>query len=262
MTAPATRPIRVRELAEGRGRLLEFGKPPANILDRNLMGALGEALAEAAGERSLRFILLTGSGEHFSYGASVPEHLPGDVEAMLPAFHDLLRRLDQFFLPPVIAAVRGRCLGGGLELALACDLLAVHPRATLGCPEIQLGVFPPAASALLPLRLPAGRASALILSGGTLSGEEAMTAGLADFAAGEGPFLEAVEAWADARFGRHSAVSLRHARSAARWPWRDALERILPALEQRYLEELMALEDPREGLQAFLEKRKPVWGDC
>lgn len=260
--SPATGPaVQRRPLSGGRGLLLEFDGGKGNVLDRALMGALEEALVAAAGETGLRFLVLAGAGEHFSFGASVPEHLPGQVETMLPAFHGLLRRLDELDLPPVIAAVRGRCLGGGLELALTCDLVAVEPDAFLGCPEVKLAVFPPAGSALLPLRLPAGRAAAALLSGQVLSGSEAVAAGLADLETAPGRLLEEVEAWATERFGGLSAAALRQARHAARWPWRDALHRVLPELERRYLDQLMALRDPVEGLQAFVAHRKPEWED-
>jgi len=257
----ATGTVRRQPLAGSRGLLLEFGGSKGNVLDRALMGQLEDALVDVAGEAGLRFLVLAGAGPHFSFGASVPEHLPGQVETMLPAFHGLLRRLDELDLPPVIAAVRGCCLGGGLELALACDVIAVEPDASLGCPEIKLGVFPPAGCALLPLRLPVGRAAAALLAGETFSGSAAAAAGLAELETGPGRLLEEVEAWAAERFGGLSAAALRQARHAARWPWRDALRRVLPELERRYLEELMPLRDPQEGLQAFLARRKPEWED-
>ncbi|RMH03214.1 MAG: cyclohexa-1,5-dienecarbonyl-CoA hydratase [Planctomycetota bacterium] len=250
--------VAVRPLLAGAGRLLELGPPPANVLDRALMEALGKALAEAAADPDLKLVVLAGAGDHFSYGASVPEHLPGQVEAMLPAFHALLRSFDDLELPPVAAAVRGRCLGGGLELALACDRIVVAPEARLGCPEIRLGVFPPAGAALLPLRLPAGRAAGLVQSGVLLSGEEAAAAGLADAPAADDP-LAAIEDWARAELLPLSASSLRHARRASRWPWRRAWREVLPELERAYLEELMRSADAEEGLRAFLAKRRPEW---
>ncbi len=248
-----------REILDGAGVVLELGPAPANILDRAAMTALGEELKTVAGQAGVKFVVLTGSGEHFSYGASVPEHLPGEVDAMLPEFHALIGQMNELPLPPLVAAVRGRCLGGGFELALACDVIIAAPDAQMGCPEVRLGVFPPAGAALLPLRVPAGRAAVMLQTGSLISGAEAATMGLVDLAVPEGDLLEGVGEWAKATLEPLSGAAVRYARRATRWPWRDACSRVLPELEQVYLKELMATEDAVEGLQAFLGKRNPEW---
>lgn len=250
-----------RPLLDERAALLELGPPPANLLTREAVAALRGELAELAPDPALKLIVITGAGSHFSYGASVAEHLPGAVEAMLPEFHRLLRDLDELPLPPVLAAVAGRCLGGGFELALACDLIAVDSDAELGCPEVRLGVFAPAASALLPLRASAGYAVSLLLSGATLAGSEALRRGIADLEAPAGSVLATAEDWARKRLLGHSSAALRQARRAARWPWRDALARVLPGLERQYLGELMRTHDAVEGLEAFVARRTPRWED-
>jgi len=180
---------------------------------------------------------------------------------MLPEFHAFLSKIDSLNLPPVVAAVDGRCFGGGFELALACDVIAVGPKAQLGCPEIKLGVFPPAGSALLPLRIPAGRASTMVTSGAIVAGVEAAGLGIADLDIPEGDLLEGIQQWAIANIIPASASSLRHARRASRWPWTDVFERILPKLEKQYLDELMQTKDAAEGINAFLEKRAPEWSN-
>src|SRR6185503_8308761 len=93
--------------------------------------------------RELRAIVLEAEGPHFSFGASVEEHLPEQIRGALARLGALLRRVASA-PAPVIAAVRGQCLGGGLELVLACDLVVAESSAQLGTPEIRLGVFPPA----------------------------------------------------------------------------------------------------------------------
>ena len=257
----AVAPVARRELLDGAGAVLELGPAPGNILDRAAIAALGEELAAVAAEPGLKLVVITGAGEHFSYGASVPEHLPGEVETMLPEFHDLLGAMNELALPPVVPAVRGRCLGGGFELALACDVIIAAPDAQMGCPEVRLGVFPPAGAALLPLRVPAGRAAVLLQTGSLIRGAEAATMGLVDLAVPEGDLLDGVEEWARATLAPLSGAAVRFARRATRWPWRDACQRVLPELERLYLEELMSTEDAVEGLQAFLAKRDPVWSD-
>lgn len=232
------------------------------------MAELQEALALAAADSDVKLVVLKGAGEQFSYGASVPEHTPDQVGSMLPEFHALLRAMNDLELPPLMALVQGRCLGGGFEVALACDLIAATDDAQMGCPEIHLGVFPPAGSALLPLRVSAGRANAMLLSGSTIDAAEGARLGLVDISLGAfSPASDAasatpaaaVEAWAVKNLLRHSGVALRQARKASRWPWKRALHEELPRLEQQYLEELMATEDAVEGIQAFLDKRKPIW---
>lgn len=249
--------VRLDETA--RVAVVEFGAPPANLLDRATVAALDAALDEVAARSDLGGVVLRGRGDHFSYGASVQEHLPGELEAMLPEFHALLRRIGDPKLPPVLALVGGRCLGGGLELALACDLVAVTPGAELGCPEVRLGVFPPAAAALLPLRLGAGEALRMVVHGHVVDAAVARRSGLAELEfTGHDPEAEAA-AWLAERHRPLSAAALRQARHAARWPWREALGTRLEALERQYLDELMATEDAHEGLTAFLERRLPTW---
>ncbi len=252
-----------REILDGAGVVLELGPAPANILDRAAMEALGHELEVVAADRSVKVAVIAGAGDHFSFGASVPEHLPGQVESMLPEFHHLLRTMNELRLPPLVAAVRGMCLGGGLELALACDRIVAAADAKLGCPEVKLAVFPPAGSALLPLRVQAGHASSLLCSGELVSGARAAEIGLVEqgLEAGADP-VAAAEAWAAKELVPLSGTALRFARHAARWPWRDACEGILPDLERTYLQALMKTEDAVEGLQAFLDKRKPVWKNC
>ena len=224
------------------------------------MGELVQALAEASADPSLKLVVLKGAGAQFSYGASVPEHTPDLVGDMLPGFHALLRAMNDLPLPPLMALIQGRCLGGGFEVALGCDLIAATEDAQLGCPEIHLGVFPPAGSVLLPLRVPAGRAACMLLSGSTVDAQEAERLGLVDVPLGEtNEPLAAVEAWAAKNLLRHSGAALRQGRKASRWPWTRAIHEELPRLEQQYLEELMSTEDAVEGIQAFLDKRKPEW---
>lgn len=248
-----TTPIKLQTFFDGAALLLEFGPAPANIVDREAISDMRGALKEAAVRPELKVVVIRGEGKHFSYGASVAEHVPGEVDKMLPEFHALLDEMNQPGLPPLIAEVHGRCLGGGLELALACDLIAVEEDSLLGCPEIKLGVFPPAGSALLPVRLSAGRASAMLLAGATVNGVEALEMGLAELKTDE------VSGWIKSNLLPLSAAALRQTRQATRWPWRDATKRILPILEQQYLGELMATHDAVEGIQSFLEKRKPEW---
>ncbi len=243
---------------QGRVAKLVLAAPPGNVLDRAMLAELQAGAEAIAARGGVNAVVLTGEGPHFSYGAAVEEHLPGEIVATLAALHGLLRRLVK--LPaPTLAAVRGQCLGGGFELALACDLVLAEENARLGCPEIKLAVFPPAASALLPVRIGAARAAELLLTGRSWTAAEAHHHGLVTRLAPPDQLREELETWLERDLLPLSAAALRHATAAARRPVRRALVEDLPDHEHRYLEELMAEPDALEGLQAFLAKRPPRW---
>jgi len=251
-------PVRAWTEKEGALLRLRLARPKANIVDAAMIAALRLALGEHRVAPRLRAALLDAEGPHFSFGASVQEHLPGSFEGMLRGLHALLRELMEFPVP-VLVAVRGQCLGGGLELAAAGSRIFAAPGAMLGQPEMKLAVFPPAASCLLPERIGQSRAEELVLSGRSVGAEEALRIGLVDEVA-EDP-EEAAVAYYERVLAPLSASSLRLAVRAARAGF---LERVLPRLdevERLYIEELMATGDALEGLTAFLEKRPPVWRD-
>ncbi len=243
---------------EENGALFRLGldAPPGNVLDVELIDALRAALARAARDSQVKAVLIESAGEHFSYGASVPEHQAGEIERALPRFHDLFR--DLFDLGrPLVAVTRGQCLGGGLELALGCNWIFASLEARFGLPEIRLGVFPPLGSLLLPGRVGRAQAEMLCLTGNILAAEDALECGLIDFMA-EDPAMAARE-WIRTQLLPHSATALHYATRAVRTLAREELERGLEVLERMYLRELMRTEDAREGIAAFLEKRPPRW---
>ena len=201
-------------------------------------------------------VLLDHEGPHFSFGASVEEHLPENCAAMLAGLHALLgTMLDS--RQPILVAIGGQCLGGGLELAMAGHLLFVAPDAQLGQPEIRLGVFPPAASVLLPLRIAQARAEDLLYSGRSIDGLTAAAWGLANQAAGD-PAAAAL-AYFDAHLADKSASSVAFGVRAARSAFAELARARLAEAEESYLNDLMETHDANEGLAAFLAKRRPAW---
>jgi cyclohexa-1,5-dienecarbonyl-CoA hydratase len=251
--------VRSEWLEEGAVLRLVLDRPKGNVLDAAMVGGLRQALAEARGRTALRAVLLEGEGSHFSFGASVEEHLPESVAGMLAAFHGLFKDLVALERP-LLAAVRGQCLGGGLELAAFCHRVFAAPGAHLGQPELRLGVMAPVGSFLLPRRVGQARADDLLLGGHAVDAEEALRIGLVDEIA-EDPGATAL-AYAKAHFLDKSAASLRVAVHAARWEFDRAFLAHIDALEALYLDRLMALADAKEGIRAFLEKRAPVWQDA
>jgi cyclohexa-1,5-dienecarbonyl-CoA hydratase len=253
---PADAPVRVEPTDEGAFWRVVLGGSKGNILDGKAMEALRRVFEAAGRETELRAVILEGEGKHFSFGASVQEHLPGQVEEMLGSFRETLLALFDSHVTH-LAAVRGQCLGGALELVTCCHRIFASPEAKLGQPEIQLGVFAPAASLLLPERIGRGPAEDLCLSGRVVGAEEAARLGLVDVLAEEPG--EAALSWARDNLLRHSAASLRFAVRAARVGLRRRLARGLEELERLYLDELMQTQDALEGLESFLEKRVPAW---
>lgn len=255
-----TGPLVVERLDDGAIWRVTIGGSKGNILDATLMDALTGAFQDAAAAPHLKAICLEGQGPHFSFGASVPEHLPPQVEAMLARFHGaLLTMLDSAV--PVLAAVRGQCLGGGLELVSLCHRVFATREARLGQPEIVLGVFAPIASLILADRVGRGAADDLCLTGRTVTAEEALAMRLVDQLV-DGDPAEAALAWARTHLLPKSASSLRYAVRAARAGLRARLAAELPSIERLYLDGLMSTADALEGLRAFIERRPAVWRDA
>ena len=247
--------IRLEFTHEERVARITLASPKANIVDRAMIRDLDAAVSQCA-SRALNAIVLAADGPHFSFGASVQEHLPDQIAGTLQSLHALLRRIYEA-PAPVIAAVRGQCLGGGFELVLSCDLIIADRTAQFASPEIKLGVFAPAASALLPVRVGHAVASRLLLTGAAMTGEEAARIGLVAKVADE---LDAgLNQWLESDFLPRSPSSLKFACQAARLHLRRAFEEDLAKLEQLYLCGLMDTSDAVEGIRAFLEKRSPQW---
>jgi cyclohexa-1,5-dienecarbonyl-CoA hydratase len=256
MSPAMATPLKVWLEQEGRLLRLRLARPKANLIDAEMILALDDALSTHLLQPSLGAVLIDAEGPHFSFGASVEEHMPGSCADMLRGLHGLIVRLLESSVP-VLVAVRGQCLGGGLELALAGHLVFVATDAVLGQPEMKLGVFAPAASCLLPECLGAGRALDLLLSGRSIGGAEAAAIGMVREAAADPE--RAALAYFDEHLKPKSASSLRYAVRAARHDYAARVKAKLAAVERLYLDELMTTADALEGLQAFMGKRTAQW---
>ena len=235
---------------------LRLARPKANVNDAAMIAALAQAFDAHRDNPGLLGVLLDHEGPNFSFGASVEEHLPEHCEAMLKSFHALLGTMLDW-PKPILVSVKGQCLGGGLELAMAGHLLFVSPEARLGQPEIKLGVFAPAASVLLPLRIAQSHAEDLLYSGRAIGGATAAAWGLAN-GLSEDPAAMAVEFFEKNLLDK-SAAALACAVRAAREPFAELARARLSDVEALYLEKLMATRDATEGLRAFIDRRQPKW---
>ena len=235
---------------------IRLDRPKANIIDAAMIKALHQTFGDYRDNKDLAAVLLDASGAHFSFGASVEEHMPDSCAQMLKGLHDLVRAMVLFPVP-ILLAIKGQCLGGGLEVAAAGQLLFAAPDANLGQPEMQLGVFAPAASCLLPERLGQSRAEDLLVSGRSVSGTQALEMGLVDFV-NDDPEKAALE-YFDQHLVNKSTSSIRLAVNAARIGYRTRILDKLDEVERLYLGELMSTHDAVEGLVAFVAKRPARW---
>jgi cyclohexa-1,5-dienecarbonyl-CoA hydratase len=239
---------------------LTINRPPFNVLDIPTMEEMNAALDAVRAAADVKLLVITGAGEKaFSAGVEVADHTPDKVDKMIEVFHGIFRRMRELPMP-TLAAVNGAALGGGMEVAIACDMIVAAAGAKFGQPEIKLAVFPPVAAVLLPRLMPPTRAMELLLGGDNIVAEEAQRVGLVNRVFAKETFAADVKAFATPFLGLSRAAlasALKAIRAAADKPFGAALD----AAEGIYLKELMASEDAKEGLAAFLEKRKPTWRD-
>jgi len=249
-------PLVTTRVADGIGTLT-LDHPPLNILTHAVLDALFAALASLKDDPTLRVLVLQAEGKHFSAGADVAEHLPPQHRTLIPRFMETIRAVNEFPLP-VLAAVRGRCLGGGFELAQAADIIVAGESAMFGQPEIVLGVTAPAACALLPGRCAPAVAATLLFSGDPIGALEARAVGIVRRVV-PNVDVESETAALAARIAQHSRAALRMTKLGLR---AEPMAREAAAMRRNetiYLDELMATRDAVEGLTAFIEKRSPAW---
>lgn len=235
--------------------------PKANVLTMAMMGEIAAAL-EAHRERGdLKLVVLRGAGGNFSFGASVPEHLPATAAEMLRTFHRLARSIANYPVP-VASLVEGRCLGGAFELVLASHLVFATPNVVFACPEVKLGVVPPVLSVLGPHRLGSALTERLLLTGAELDAARAAAIGMvSELLPAEREPGEWLLAWYDQNLAPLSSFALREATWAGRHG-SGLLQSIgvpLDEAEARYLARIVPSHDANEGLAAFIARRAPRW---
>src|SRR4030042_109081 len=156
--------------------ILTLSRSPLNVLNIEMMEEISTYFEELRKEKSLKLLVIQGVGKAFSAGVDVGEHLGDSANKMIEVFHKIFRLMDILKVPS-IAAVNGAALGGGCELALYCDMVIAVEKAKFGQPEIQVGVIPPIAALIFPRMIGRKKAMELILSGDTVSAQEALALG-------------------------------------------------------------------------------------
>lgn len=251
-----------REVKDNVG-YLTIQSPPANALSTTVFADLTKQLNEIEKDETIKAVVLHGEGRFFSAGADIKEFTAlqetSDYEALAKNGQVVFERMERYHIP-IIAAIHGAALGGGLELAMACDIRIVSESAKLGLPEITLGILPGfGGTQRLPQLVGSANAYELILTGEAISGVEAHRIGLANKVVSE----EDVFNTADVLAKKIAAKS------------RPTITRIMKLIpyakvagfdegvnqEAKAFGEIFGTDDATEGIQAFMEKRQPKFKD-
>lgn len=239
--------------------LLTLNRPQArNALNNALLTQIAEALEQAQQDGRVCAVVITGNERCFAAGADLQEMAQKDLPATLNDHRPgLWARIDGFS-KPLIAAVNGYALGAGCELALLCDLVIAGQNASFGLPEITLGIMPGAGGTQRLIRaVGKSLATQMILSGSPIDAVRAQQAGLVSETHPVGLTVEYALALAN-RIAGHSPLALQAAKQALRQSQEVSLQAGL-AQERQLFTLLSATEDRREGIAAFLDKRKPAF---
>jgi cyclohexa-1,5-dienecarbonyl-CoA hydratase len=233
-------------------------RPPRNVLDIATLGMLRDRIGELANDHTLRYLVFASAiPGTFSAGNDIADHTVKRAPLMLQTFHAVFRTLATMDVITV-AVVDGVCLGGGAELALFCDFVIAGEGSRFAFPEINVGCFPPVATALLPLRVGTPRVLRWILTGDDIPLTALRDCGLLyELAPARGVDV-AVGGLLDKLRSKSAAVSKWTAGLVRGAERREFLHRLDEA-EKMYLDHVLHTRDAAEGVQAFLQKRKPIW---
>ncbi|UCE13574.1 MAG: enoyl-CoA hydratase/isomerase family protein, partial [Candidatus Heimdallarchaeota archaeon] len=208
-------------------------------------------------DESLKAVVIDHKGKAFSAGVDVGDHMGDKAPKMLKEFHDIFKKLNQLKCP-TIASVRGAALGGGCEVALFCDIVISSVKAKYGQPEIKVGVFPPVSAVIFPYLVGWKKTYELLLQGETIDAAEALRLGLINHVFSTESYKEEFSRFLE-RFNNLSTTVVQYTKKAIRLGMKDDFDAQIDQVEAFYLDELMKTHDANEGLQAFVEKRRPEW---
>ena len=244
---------------EGKLAVITLDNPPLNALKSDLLGELDQKIDELSADTEIGALIITGAGDKaFVAGADISEfpNLNSENGEKLASRGQTIFQKIADFPAPVIAAVNGFALGGGLELALACDIRVVAENAKLGLPEVTLAIFPGyGGTQRLPRLISPGKARELIFTGDMIDAAQAVELGLAEYAVSD-TLAKAREI--AGTILKRGPVAVRQAKKAVNRGLEVSLEEG-QKIEASLFGELCDTEDQKEGANAFLEKRKPVY---
>jgi cyclohexa-1,5-dienecarbonyl-CoA hydratase len=236
---------------------ITLDRPKHNVLNIDMMNELNDVLEELLQDDDLKCLAILGDGASWCAGVEVGDHQPELVDDMVSTFNRIFELLNQFDVP-TIAAVHGACLGGGMELAIGCDIIIASQNAVFGQPEIKLGFFPPYAAIRLPVLVGPSKAIEICTTGMRYSAAEAQTMGLVSHVADDDAFSDKVNAIIK-EITYCSPLIIRLNKRAVRENLGLSFTDAVKGASDLFLNTLMKTEDTLEGLASFAERRKAVW---
>ncbi|OQX23070.1 MAG: enoyl-CoA hydratase [Desulfobacteraceae bacterium IS3] len=244
------------EKAQGVARIT-FERPKHNVLNIEMMNELNAELESLIADNDLKCLVLLGQGPSWCAGVEVSDHKPELVNEMISTFNRIFELMDKLEVP-IIAGVHGACLGGGMEVAIACDIIVASKKAVFGQPEIKLGFFPPYAAIRLPQLVGPAKAVEICTTGKRYSAKEAKKMGLVAYKADEDNFQETLDKLV-AEIQYNSPLIIRLNKRAVKQHLGMDFPKAIQGVSDLFLNVLMKSEDTLEGIKSFEEKRKPVW---
>jgi len=242
--------------SEGVARVT-LARPKHNVMNIEMMRELNAQLEALIADADLKCVVFFGEGPSWCAGVEVADHKPEMVDDMIATFNRIFELTEQIEVP-LIAAVQGACLGGGMELAIACDVIIASQKAMFGQPEIKLGFFPPYAAMRLPQLVGPAKAIEICASGKRYRAAEAQALGFVSQVVEEDALPEAVDKMIG-EIGMCSPLIIRLNKRAVKAHLGLGFAESLKGVGDLFLKVLMKTEDTLEGIASFEEKRKPVW---
>jgi cyclohexa-1,5-dienecarbonyl-CoA hydratase len=244
------------ENTEGVARIT-LARPKHNVLNIDLMNEFNGELSKLLTDDQLKCLVLLAEGPSWCAGVEVADHKPALVEEMITTFNRIFKLIEQLQVP-TIAAVHGACLGGGMELAIACDMVLAAEGAIFGQPEIKLGFLPPYAAIRLPRLVGVARAIEICTTGRRYTAAEGLQMGFVSHLYPADEFSGQVEKMIQ-EIAQCSPLIIRLNKQAVKRHLKLVFEAALEEVGEMFLKELMRTEDTLEGIASFEEKRRPVW---
>ena len=244
------------EMADGVARIT-LNRPKFNMMNIDMMNELNGRLEVMLKDQNLKCVVIYAEGKHFCTGVEVADHKPDKVDDMIATFNRIFQLTEQLEVP-VIAIVQGYCLGGGMELAIACDVIVAAKGALFGQPEIKVGFFPPYAAMRLPQLVGPAKAVEICTTGKFYKAEEAQSLGMIAHVAEDDQLAEAAEQIVK-EIQANSPLIIRLNKRAVKQHLGLNFKAALAGVSDLFLNTLMKTEDTLEGIASYEEKRKPVW---
>jgi cyclohexa-1,5-dienecarbonyl-CoA hydratase len=243
-------------MADGVARIT-LNRPKFNMMNIEMMNELSGRLEVLLNDDDLKCVVISAEGKHFCTGVEVADHKPENVDAMIATFNRIFELTEQLEVP-IVAAVQGYCLGGGMELAIACDVIVAGKGALFGQPEIKVGFFPPYAAMRLPQLVGPAKAVEICTTGKFYKAEEAQSLGMIAHVAADDQPGEAAEQIVK-EIQANSPLIIRLNKRAVKQHLGLNFKAALAGVSDLFLNTLMKTEDTLEGIASYEEKRKPVW---